>query len=202
MSRCVTRPTRIFAGPDSLLRRSPAESVSLLLRSCLASTAAQAQYTIEYGGRTIRIDPDRGTVSIPGVYDNTGRPSKRSRTEDNDRSSNPAAGQDRSKTDPKTDTQTAPAAAPAPAPAEQAAALCRPGASSRPLQQRPNRRPRPLRPPIYRDRSACSTGFAGYRAASGKTCAGSSCRQRPLRHQHLHLHLPPFRPPTRRSAFG
>ncbi len=39
----------------------------------LASTAAQAQYTFEYGGRTIRIDPDRGTVSIPGVYDNSGR---------------------------------------------------------------------------------------------------------------------------------
>ena len=34
----------------------------------LASTAAQAQYTFDYGGRTIRIDPDRGTVSIPGVY--------------------------------------------------------------------------------------------------------------------------------------
>ena len=45
----------------------------------LASTAAQAQYTFEYGGRTIRIDPDRGTVSIPGVYDNTGRRTKRSR---------------------------------------------------------------------------------------------------------------------------
>jgi uncharacterized protein (DUF2147 family) len=45
----------------------------------LASTAAQAQYTFEYGGRTIRIDPDRGTVSIPGVYDNTGPKSKRAR---------------------------------------------------------------------------------------------------------------------------
>jgi uncharacterized protein (DUF2147 family) len=44
----------------------------------LASTAAQAQYTFEYGGRTIRIDPDRGTVSIPGVYDNSGRRAKRS----------------------------------------------------------------------------------------------------------------------------
>jgi uncharacterized protein (DUF2147 family) len=44
----------------------------------LASTAAQAQYTFEYGGRTIRIDPDRGTVSIPGVYDNSGRRTKRS----------------------------------------------------------------------------------------------------------------------------
>ena len=39
----------------------------------LASSAAQAQYTFEYGGRTIRVDPDRGTVSIPGVYDNTGQ---------------------------------------------------------------------------------------------------------------------------------
>ncbi|MBP0114790.1 MULTISPECIES: DUF2147 domain-containing protein [Bradyrhizobium] len=39
----------------------------------LASTAAQAQYTFEYGGRTIRIDPDRGTVQIPGVFDNTGQ---------------------------------------------------------------------------------------------------------------------------------
>ncbi len=47
----------------------------------LASTAAQAQYTFEYGGRTIRIDPDRGTVSIPGVYDNTGRRTKRSRSD-------------------------------------------------------------------------------------------------------------------------
>jgi len=45
----------------------------------LASGAAQAQYTIEYGGHTIRIDPDRGTVSIPGVYDNTGKKTKRGR---------------------------------------------------------------------------------------------------------------------------
>jgi len=47
----------------------------------LASTAAQAQYTFEYGGRTIRIDPDRGTVSIPGVYDNTGRRTRRSHSD-------------------------------------------------------------------------------------------------------------------------
>lgn len=44
----------------------------------LMSGAAQAQYNFEYGGRTIHIDPDRGTVSIPGVYDNTGQKSKRS----------------------------------------------------------------------------------------------------------------------------
>ncbi len=57
----------------------------------LASTAAQAQYTFEYGGRTIRIDPDRGTVSIPGVYDNTGRRNKRSAQQ-----AGAAAGQGRS----------------------------------------------------------------------------------------------------------
>jgi uncharacterized protein (DUF2147 family) len=49
----------------------------------LAGTAAQAQYTFEYGGRTIHIDPDRGTVSIPGVYDNSGRRAKRSRNDQN-----------------------------------------------------------------------------------------------------------------------
>jgi len=48
----------------------------------LASSAAQAQYTFQYGGHTIHIDPDRGTVSIPGVYDNTGRKPKRARKEE------------------------------------------------------------------------------------------------------------------------
>ncbi len=48
----------------------------------LASSAAQGQYTFDYGGKTIRIDPDRGTVQIPGVYDNTGRKGKRSRDDD------------------------------------------------------------------------------------------------------------------------
>ena len=43
----------------------------------LASSTAQAQYQFEYGGRTIKIDPDRGTVSIPGVYDNSGKKAKR-----------------------------------------------------------------------------------------------------------------------------
>jgi uncharacterized protein (DUF2147 family) len=51
----------------------------------LASTAAQAQYTFDYGGRTIRIDPDRGTVSIPGVYDNTGRRKRAHGDRDGDR---------------------------------------------------------------------------------------------------------------------
>jgi len=78
----------------------------------LASTAAQAQYSFEYGGRTIRIDPDRGTVSIPGVYDNTGRKTKRSHNDqDSDRLRKQTPQQ--AKTDPQ-----APAAAeqpPAPA---------------------------------------------------------------------------------------
>jgi uncharacterized protein (DUF2147 family) len=86
----------------------------------LASTAAQAQYTFEYGGRTIRVDPDRGTVSIPGVYDNSGRKAKRSRNEDGDRSRNKTPQQ--AKTDPQQPAPDAAPAATAPAPSDQAAA--------------------------------------------------------------------------------
>lgn len=79
----------------------------------LASTAAQAQYTFEYGGRTIRIDPDRGTVQIPGVYDNTREKAKKKAD---------------TKADPNAQKQQPQQASPAPAPAvappatEQAAA--------------------------------------------------------------------------------
>jgi uncharacterized protein (DUF2147 family) len=73
----------------------------------LASSAAQAQYTFEYGGRTIRVDPDRGTVSIPGVYDNTGRKSKRSQDADRPRKQPPQQA--------KGDSQTPDASTPAPA---------------------------------------------------------------------------------------
>ena len=82
----------------------------------LASTAAHAQYTFEYGGRTIRIDPDRGTVQIPGVYDNTGRKAKRSRNDDGDRDRPPKPSPQEAKTSP----QIAPDA-PASSPSEQAA---------------------------------------------------------------------------------
>lgn len=86
----------------------------------LASTAAQAQYTFEYGGRTIRVDPDRGTVSIPGVYDNSGRKAKRSRNEDADRSRTKTPQE--AKTDPQQPASDAAApAATAPAPSDQAA---------------------------------------------------------------------------------
>jgi hypothetical protein len=90
---------------------------ALLLASGL--TTAQAQYSFEYGGRTITIDPDRGTVQIPGVYDNTGKKAKRSRGEEGglDRPGRKAPQQ------AKSTPQAAPEAATpaAPAPAEQAA---------------------------------------------------------------------------------
>ena len=73
----------------------------------LASTAAHAQYTFDFGGQTIRIDPDRGTVSIPGVYDNTGQKPKRTRKDpDGNRSGQQTPEQ--AKIDPQT-----PSAAPA-----------------------------------------------------------------------------------------
>ena len=78
----------------------------------LASTAAQAQYTFEYGGRTIRVDPDRGTVSIPGVYDNTGRKAKRSRNEDGDRDRPRKQSPQQAKTDPQTTPDAAVPVAP------------------------------------------------------------------------------------------
>jgi uncharacterized protein (DUF2147 family) len=81
----------------------------------MASSAAQAQYTFEYGGKTIRIDPDRGTVSIPGVFDNTGRRTKRARTgQDSSRKQTP----EQAKSEPQVpDVAPAPVPAPAPAPA-------------------------------------------------------------------------------------
>jgi uncharacterized protein (DUF2147 family) len=99
----------------------------------LASSAAQAQYSFEYGGRTIRIDPDRGTVSIPGVYDNTGRKSKRSHNNQDSGRGKSSAPQD-AKSDPQSSPAQAPAdtaaapAAPAPDPAN--AATTAPGPST------------------------------------------------------------------------
>jgi uncharacterized protein DUF2147 len=98
----------------------------------LASTAAQAQYTFEYGGRTIRVDPDRGTVQIPGVYDNTGRKAKRSKNEDGDPPGKPKS---QAKTDPQTPPAapvTQPAAEQAPPPAPAAALPAVPAPSTEP----------------------------------------------------------------------
>ncbi|MGY3137703.1 uncharacterized protein (DUF2147 family) [Bradyrhizobium sp. USDA 4501] len=107
----------------------------------LASTAAaQAQYTFDYGGRTIRIDPDRGTVSIPGVYDNTPRRTKRAKSEDTEqkrkapKEANTDAKSD-TKTDAKTNSQAAPPSAPAataPPAVDQAAVPPAPAATAEP----------------------------------------------------------------------
>ena len=87
----------------------------------LASSAAQAQYSFEYGGRTIRIDPDRGTVSIPGVYDNTGRRTKRLHNDqDSDRSRKQTPQQ--AKVDPQAPAAEPAATEQAPAATEQAPA--------------------------------------------------------------------------------
>jgi uncharacterized protein (DUF2147 family) len=94
----------------------------------LANTAAQAETTtFELGGRTIRIDPDRGTISIPGVYDNTGKPPKRSRNEqDSDRPRNPTPEQARTEPQapvPPATPQPDPANNPPPPPASTANAM-------------------------------------------------------------------------------
>jgi uncharacterized protein (DUF2147 family) len=107
----------------------------------LASSAAQAQYTFEYGGRTIRVDPDRGTVSIPGVYDNSGRRTKRSKNDqDSDRSRKQAPEQ--AKIDPQ-----APAAAPAPAEQAPAPATAAPDAATTTANVAPPDIPAPPQPP-------------------------------------------------------
>ncbi|MFK4522734.1 DUF2147 domain-containing protein [Bradyrhizobium sp. 956_D2_N1_5] len=102
----------------------------------LASTAAQAQYTFEYGGRTIRIDPDRGTVQIPGVYDNTGQ-GKAKKAKKNETTPGQQAPQ-QAKVDPQ------PQAAPAPAPAPVAAP---PATEQAPAAAAPPPVPPPPAPP-------------------------------------------------------
>lgn len=113
----------------------------------LASTAAQAQYTFEYGGRTIRVDPDRGTVSIPGVYDNSGRRAKRSRNDqDSDRPRKNAPQQ--AKVDPQIPAAAAPVQtdqAPRPQPAW--LILLQPRRTLHQPIRRPRRRRHRTRPP-------------------------------------------------------
>jgi Uncharacterized protein conserved in bacteria (DUF2147) len=108
----------------------------------LASTAAHAQYTFDYGGRTIRIDPDRGTVSIPGVYDNSGRRTKRSRNDQNSNRSNKQA-PEQAKIDPRT-----PAAAPAPAEQSPTPANTSPEPSTATANVAPADIPTPIQPPV------------------------------------------------------
>jgi uncharacterized protein (DUF2147 family) len=109
----------------------------------LASTAAQAQYQFEYGGRTIRIDPDRGTVSIPGVYDNTGKKSKKK----------PAEAKSEPAPPPPAVAAPAPAAAPetAAAPAAPAPAAAPPPAPTTAAVAPADSGAAPLPPPVLHD---------------------------------------------------
>jgi hypothetical protein len=102
-----------FAAQEVAIMKTCLAIAVLLLASSL--TAAQAQYTFEYGGRTITIDPDRGTVSIPGVYDNTGKKAKRSRGEEGDLDRPAKKSPQQAKTAPQAAPETAP---PPAAPAE------------------------------------------------------------------------------------
>ena len=110
----------------------------------MASSAAQAQYTFEYGGKTIRIDPDRGTISIPGVFDNTGRRNKRARSDkDNPRKQTP----EQAKSEPQ-GGGLAPAPTPAPAPVTAEPAASAPAkASPEPLPAAANAGPAEPSPP-------------------------------------------------------
>ncbi|WP_342711252.1 DUF2147 domain-containing protein [Bradyrhizobium sp. B124] len=99
----------------------------------LASTAtAQAQYTFDYGGRTIRIDPDRGTVSIPGVYDNTGRSTKRAKHRDAEQKRETAPKDARTDSPSVPATPPAVAASPSPSAIDQAAAPAAPATTIEP----------------------------------------------------------------------
>ena len=114
-------------------------AIAVLLLAGGFSTA-QAQYSFEYGGRTITIDPDRGTVSIPGVYDNTGKKAKRPRGEEGDLDRPVRKTPQQAKTAPQAapETTSPPAApaqaeqalAPATAPAPAAPALAAPAAAA------------------------------------------------------------------------
>jgi hypothetical protein len=150
----------------------------------LASTAAQAQYTFEYGGRTIRVDPDRGTVQIPGVYDNTGRSkAKRSRNDDADRDRPRKPSPQEAKTDPQTAPDAPGPVAPSPAPCRlllrRFRRLLRP---SRQLRRSQQRQPPPQPRPIQRPRPP-------RRLSSHRRRKFSSSRPR-HRRQSLRLPLP------------
>jgi hypothetical protein len=138
----------------------------------LASTAAQAQYSFDYGGRTIRIDPDRGTVSIPGVYDNSGPRTKRSHSEQDSARPRKQKAPDQAKIDPPASaaspapTENVPSAATSPEPS----ATTADGRFSRILPPPPSPNPRlSLRPLRCRRSSPRPQGFSRqtHRSACG-----------------------------------
>jgi hypothetical protein len=130
----------------------------------LASTAAQAQYTFEYGGRTIRIDPDRGTVSIPGVYDNSGQRTKRSRI-DQDSDLSRKQTPEQAKIEPQ-----APAAGPAPADQVPAPANAQPGPSTATANATSADNAAPAQPPASAPGAARATGRCSRCQARAAPC--------------------------------
>lgn len=118
----------------------------------MAGTAAQAQYQFEYGGRTIRIDPDRGTVSIPGVYDNSGRKSKSKKpAEAKSEPAPPPAAAPPPAPATTPETAAAPAAPAAPAPAPVTAAAPPPPAPTTAAVAPADTGAAPLPPPVLHD---------------------------------------------------
>jgi uncharacterized protein (DUF2147 family) len=116
----------------------------------LASTAAQAQYTFEYGGRTIRIDPDRGTVSIPGVYDNSGRRAKRSHNDQDSRRQRKQTPQ-QAKIDPRAPAAESAPTEQAPAPANVSPEPSPPTANVTPVDSAVSRQPAASAPQVRQD---------------------------------------------------
>ena len=172
-----------------------------------ASPPRRPSTLFEYGGRTITIDPDRGTVSIPGVYDNTGKKAKRPRGEEGDlivrRGRRRSRRSPRRRPHPNRHRQPhrhrlsrplAPAAAPAPAPAPAAPA---PAASGHAVDRHGGRcavtlmrrhRPLPLKPLRLRRRRPPSL-------PRQRHCRHNRNRPPPRQLRHLH-------PRTHRSASG
>ena len=116
----------------------------------LASTAAQAQYTFEYGGRTIRIDPDRGTVSIPGVYDNSGRRVKRSHNDQDSRRQRKQTPQ-QAKIDPRAPAAESAPTEQAPAPANVSPEPSPPTANVAPVDSAVSPQPAASAPQVRQD---------------------------------------------------
>ena len=116
----------------------------------LASTAAQAQYTFEYGGRTIRIDPDRGTVSIPGVYDNSGRRAKRSHNDQDSRRQRKQTPQ-QAKIDPRAPAAESAPTEQAPAPANVSPEPSPPTANVAPIDSAVSPQPAASAPQVRQD---------------------------------------------------
>jgi uncharacterized protein (DUF2147 family) len=152
-------------------------AIALLL---LASATAQAQYTFQYEGRTITIDPDRGTVSIPGVYDNTGKKAKRSRSEDGEREPHGKKAPQQAKTEPKAaPAAAAPATAPRGEPSTATAAVA-PTDSAAPAAAAPDPAMQPSAAPIAQPEPAPVAAPASQKQAAAPAASTATLSNSPL----------------------